>query len=357
MRPAGAAPPSNQQQLQQQVAAGPSAPKTPQNNASRQLPLAAPAKTSQEEHPEVDDSRPVRFSNEDYVNLMAEHDAEKNKENRPLPTEVVPQTSATTLSVNPQRRSFVDRQPSAHRVSQISYSDIDSQPEPTARQGAKRMREEPEELSEREMEAAVDEDEISEDDAFEQDRAQLPTRMREPPPEVIQVTGGARKRARIPSRVVSHDPERGIQSKQPRIDATAPRFKQQPGSGLAQSSNSVVSPIEEERDDGMSKYNDAQQQAREYEEQRQASQYQATRDMVKQQGQAHQLSGGAFRATQVRTKWTPEEEDGFLDLIARFGAGWSSLLAKGQAEGIFDDCRNQGSLKDKARNMKVDFLM
>lgn len=297
---------------------------------------------------------------------MAEHDAEKNKENRPLPTEAGPQTSATTLSVNPQRKSFVDRQSSAHRVSQISYSDVDSQPETTARQGAKRMREEPEELSKRDMEAAVDEDEVSEDDAFEQDRAQLPPRMREPPPEVIQVTGGARKRARIPSRVVSHGPEWGVQSRQTRIDSTAPRLKQDLSSGLAQSSNSGVSPIEEEMDDGVRKYREAQRQARQfeaqprarqYEAQPQASQYQATRDMVKQQGQVHQLNAGAFRPTQVRTKWTPEEEDGFLDLIARFGASWSSLLAKGQAEGIFDDCRNQGSLKDKARNMKVDFLM
>jgi hypothetical protein len=347
-----AAPPSNQQQLQQQVAAGPSAPKTPQNNATRQLPSTAPAKTSQEEHPEADDNRPIHFSNEDFANKMTEYDAEKNKENRPLPTEAIAQTSAATLPENPQRKSFIERQPSAHRVSQISDSDGDSQPEPTAGQRAKRTREEPEEVSEHEVEAAMDEDEISEDDGFEQDRNQLPARFREPPPEVIQVTGGARKRARIPSRIVSHGPAGEVQSRQPRIDATASRLPQQPSSSLVQGDNAVVSPIEEELTEGMKAYHQAQQQAQQL-----ASQYDAAREMAAQQAQVRQLNIGAHRPTQRRTKWTQDEEAGFIDLIGRFGVGWAALHARGQAEEIFDECRNQGSLKDKARNMKVDFLM
>ncbi|OBT72024.1 hypothetical protein VF21_09231 [Pseudogymnoascus sp. 05NY08] len=345
---ASAAPPSNQQQLQQQVTAGPSAPKTPQNNATRQLPSTAPAKTSQEEHPEADDNRHIHFSNEDFANKMTEYDAEKNKENRPLPTQTIPQPSAATLSANPQRKSFIERQPSAHRVSQISDSDVDSQPEPTARQHAKRTREEPEEESEHEVEAAMDEDEISEDDGFEQDRNQLPSRFREPPPEVIQITGGARKRARIPSRVVSHGPAGEVQTRQPRIDATASRLPQQPSSSRVQGSNAVVSPIEEELIDEMKAYRQAQNQA---------SQYDAAREMVAKQAQARQLSIGSHRPTQRRTMWTKTEERGFIDLIGRFGTGWAALHAKGEAEGIFDECRNQGSLKDKARNMKVDFLI
>ncbi|KFZ01319.1 hypothetical protein V501_10079 [Pseudogymnoascus sp. VKM F-4519 (FW-2642)] len=345
---ASAAPPSDQQQLQQQVAAGPSAPKTPQNNVTRQLPLTAPAKTSQEEHPEADDNSPFHFSNEDFANKMTEYDAEKNKENRPLPAEAIPQTLAATLPANPQRKSFIERQPSAHRVSQISDSDADSQPEPTARQHAKRAREEPEEVSEHEVEAAMDEDEISEDDGFEQDLNQLPSRFREPPPEVIQVTGGARKRARIPSRVVSHGPAGEVQSRQPRIEAKASRLPQQPSSSRVQGRNSVVSPIEEELNNGMKAYREAQHQA---------TQYDAAREMAAQQAQARLLNIGAHRPTQRRTKWTQDEEAGFIDLIGRFGVGWAALHARGQAEGIFDECRNQGSLKDKARNMKVDFLI
>ncbi|OBT81533.1 hypothetical protein VE02_09560 [Pseudogymnoascus sp. 03VT05] len=343
---ASAAPPSNQQQLQQQVAAGPSAPKTPQNNATRQLPSTAPAKTSQEEHPEADDDRHIHFSNEDFANKMTEYDAEKNKENRPLPTQTIPQPSAATLSANPQRKSFIERQPSAHRVSQISDSDVGSQPEPTARQHTKRTREEPEEESEHEVEAAMDEDEISEDDGFEQDRNQLPSRFREPPPEVIHITGGARKRARIPSRVVSHGPAGEVQSRQPRVDATASRLPQQPSSSRVQGSNAVVSPIEEELIDEMKAYRQAQNQA---------SQYDAAREMVAKQEQARRLNTGAQRPTQNRTRWDPEEERMFQEMIAESGTCWADLLAIGHARRIFKG-RDQVALKDKARNMKVTFL-
>ncbi|ELR10768.1 hypothetical protein VC83_00108 [Pseudogymnoascus destructans] len=344
---ASAVPPSNQQQLQQQVAAGPSAPKTPQNSATRHLPSTAPAKTSQEEHPEADDNRHIHFSNEDFANMMTEYDAEKNKENRPLTTEAIPQTSATTLPANPQRKSFIERQPSAHRVSQISDSDADSQPDPTAKQHAKRTREEPEEVSEHEVEAAMGEDEIPEDDGFEQDRARLLSRFRDPPPEVIQVTGGSRKRARIPSRVVSHGPVGEVQSRQPRIEPTASRLQQQPSSSRVQGSN-VVSPIEEKLNERIKAYHQAQHQA---------TQYDAAREMAAQQAQARQLNIGAHRPTQRRMKWTQDEEAGFINLIGRYGVGWAALHARGHAEGIFDECRNQGSLKDKARNMKVDFLI
>lgn len=343
-----AAPPSNQQQLQQQVAAGPSAPKTPQNNATRQLPSTAPAKTSQEEHPEADDNKPDPYSSKGMAVFMRSSDAEKNKENRPLPTEAIPPMSAATLPANPQRKSFIERQPSAHRVSQISDSDVDSQPEPTDGQRAKRTREESEELSEHEIAAAVDRDEISEDDAFEQDRTQLPSRLRDPPPEVIQVTGGARKRARIPSRVVSHVPAEDVQSMQPRINATASGLQQQPSSGRVQSNNAVVAPIEEELNAGMREYREAQKQA---------SQYHAARETMREQEHARRLNIGAQRPTQTRVKWSLSEEEGFIGLIEQYGTSWADLFARGQAEGIFHEKRGQVSLKDKARNMKVDFLM
>ncbi|KFY98529.1 hypothetical protein V500_01629 [Pseudogymnoascus sp. VKM F-4518 (FW-2643)] len=340
---ASAAPPSNQQQLQQQVAAGPSAPKTPQNNATRQLPSTAPAKTSQETHPEAESRQ-----KKEMINLMMQNDAEKNKENTPLPTEAIPRTSAATLPANPQRKSFIERQPSAHRVSQISDSDVDSQPEPTERQRAKRTREESEELSEHEIAAAVDEGEISEDDGFEQNPDNLPSRLRDPPPEVIQVTGGARKRARIPSRVISHGPADNVQPVQPRINVTVSRLPQQPSSGRAQNNNAVVAPIEEELNAGMRAYREARDQA---------SQYHAARETMREQEQARRLDAGAQRPTQTRVKWSLSEEEGFISLIEQYGTGWADLFARGQAEGIFHEKRGQVSLKDKARNMKVDYLI
>ncbi|KFY98346.1 hypothetical protein V498_01497 [Pseudogymnoascus sp. VKM F-4517 (FW-2822)] len=341
---ASAAPPSNQQQLQQKVAAGASAPKTPQNNVARQLPSTAPAKTSQEEHPQADGDSPSEYTIGVMADFMVSTDAEKNKENRPLPTEAIPQPSAATLPDKAQRKSFIERQPSAHRVSQISDSDGDSQPEPTARQGAKRTREEPEELPEYEIAAPVDEDEISEDDGFEQDRSRLPSRLRDPPPEVIQVTGGARKRSRIASRVVLNVPVGTVQSRQPSIAATASRLQQQPSSSRTQGNNSSISPVEEE----MKAYHETQHRV---------SQYHATQEMASAQALVHRLNTGAQKPTQSRVRWTTTEEDGLIRLIGQYGTRWSDLFTKGQREEIFHEKRDQGSLKDKARNMKVELLI
>lgn len=345
---ASAAPPSNQQQLQQKVAAGASAPKTPQNNVARQLPSTAPAKTSQEYHPGTDGNSPSEYTIGVMADFMLSTDAEKNKENRPLPTEATPQPSAATLPHNPQRKSFIERQPSAHRVSQISDSDGDSQPGPTARQGAKRPREEPEELSEHEIAAPVDEDEISEDDGFEQDRSRLPSRLRDSPPEVIQVTGGARKRSKIASRVVLNVPVGAVQPRQPIIAATASRLQQQPGSSRTQGNNSFISPIEEELKEGMKVYHGTQQPA---------SQYHATQEMASAQALVHRLNTGPQKPTQSRVRWTTTEEDGLIRLIGQYGTFWSDLFSRGEQEGIFHEKRDQGSLKDKARNMKVELLM
>ncbi|KFY22149.1 hypothetical protein V493_06816 [Pseudogymnoascus sp. VKM F-4281 (FW-2241)] len=343
-----AAPPSNQQQLQQQVVAGPSAPKTPVNNAIHQVPSTAPAKTSQEVDPEADGNRPSRYESKEMAIFMTKSDAEKNKENRPLPTETIPQASAaTTLPADLQPKSFIERQANAHRVPQISDSDVYSQPESSSRQRAKRTREESEEPSEHGVAAAVDEDETSEDDGFEQDRARLPSRMRNPPPEVIQVTGGPRKRARINSRIAPRGPAEEVQSRQPRIN-TISRLQQQPGSGRVRSDNTSVSSVEEELTEQMEAVHEARNQA---------SQYDAVRDMARQQGQAHRLNIGPQKQTQTRVKWSSAEEDGFIRLIEQYGTGWSDLFARGQDEDIFHEKRDQGSLKDKARNMKVDFLI
>ncbi|KFY66779.1 hypothetical protein V497_00726 [Pseudogymnoascus sp. VKM F-4516 (FW-969)] len=354
---ANAAPPSNQQQLQQQAAAGPSAPKTPQNNATRQLPSTAPAKTSQEEHPGADDVRPIQFSNDHYVKLMMNSDAEKNKENRPLRTEATVQSSTATLPVNPPRKSFIERQTSAHRVSQISDSDVDSQPEPIVKQRAKRTREESEELPERDIAAAVDEDEDEEDDAFEQDRDRLPSRMRDSPPEIIQVTG-AGKRARFPSRVVSHSRAGDVQSRQPRINATVSRFQPQASSDRVKNHDAVVPPLEEELTRAMSAYREAQDQAAQYQEAQevpvQASQYQRVRETVRAQGAVHT---GARKPTQRRTKWSEEETDGLIELIEQHGTSWSDLHRRGHEMGILHESRDQVALKDKARNIKVDYLI
>lgn len=287
-------------------------------------------------------------------------DEEKNKENRPLPTEATVRASAATLPANPPRKSFIERQASAHRVSQISDSDVDSQPEPRVEQRAKRTREESEELPEHDIAAAVDEDEDEEDDAFEQDRARLPSRMRDSPPEIIQVTGPP-KRARMLSRVVSHGSAENEQSRQPRINSTVSRFQPQASSDRAQNREAVVSPLEEEMIRGVSAYREARDQAAQYQEaqevREQASQYERVQETVRAQGAAHRLNTGARRPTQRRTKWSKDETDGFIELIEQFGTSWSDLHRRGHELRILDESRDQVALKDKARNIKVDYLM
>ena len=315
---ANAAPPSNQQQLQGQADAGPSTPKTPQNKATRKHPWSAPANTSQDVHTVAGDP-----STDQMVALLGKVEAETNKENRPLPTE----TDSRALPATPQRKSFTDRQDGAHRVSQIGDSDSDSQPQPTTRQPAKRARQESEELTGDDAAAPVDEEDFSEDGGFD------------PATETIQV-GRVRKRARLP--VVLHNREADMKPRQPRINATVSRWERHADA------NRVQEQVDPVPSNAAGDVVDLSQPA---------NIHRIVRETAQRQSQVYRLTAGAQRATQTRVKWTDEEQSGFLDLIIRYGCSWAYLLGRGQDEGIFHESRNQVSLKDKARNMKVEFLM
>lgn len=65
---------------------------------------------------------------------------------------------------------------------------------------------------------------------------------------------------------------------------------------------------------------------------------------------------------QTRTRWTPTEEDALVDYIRRLGCSWSRIK-KEDSDDTDDkvpprwlDGRDQVALKDKARNMKFDFI-
>lgn len=57
---------------------------------------------------------------------------------------------------------------------------------------------------------------------------------------------------------------------------------------------------------------------------------------------------------QTRTRWTQEEENYLLDAIVEHGCSWARI--KDQDSGGVLGARDQVGLKDKARNMKFDFL-
>lgn len=59
---------------------------------------------------------------------------------------------------------------------------------------------------------------------------------------------------------------------------------------------------------------------------------------------------------QVRKAWTDEEMEALIDLIEEYGTSWTLLKERDLINGSILEARDQVALKDKARNMKVDFL-
>lgn len=64
----------------------------------------------------------------------------------------------------------------------------------------------------------------------------------------------------------------------------------------------------------------------------------------------------AQRPVQKRKPWSKEETDQLLFLIAKYGTSWSAIKTLDQAGADILQLRDQVSLKDKARNIKFDYL-
>jgi len=59
---------------------------------------------------------------------------------------------------------------------------------------------------------------------------------------------------------------------------------------------------------------------------------------------------------QNRTKWSPAEDDRLISLIEEVGCSWARIKKLDADSGNILELRDQVALKDKARNMKYDFL-
>ena len=59
---------------------------------------------------------------------------------------------------------------------------------------------------------------------------------------------------------------------------------------------------------------------------------------------------------QVRKAWTEEETERLLELIEEHGTSWALLKTEDFGAGNILESRDQVALKDKARNMKLDYL-
>lgn len=61
-----------------------------------------------------------------------------------------------------------------------------------------------------------------------------------------------------------------------------------------------------------------------------------------------------LREPQIRRPWTNEETEALIELIGEYGTSWTFLKQRDEQERL--KRRDQVALKDKARNMKFDFL-
>jgi len=265
-------------------------------------------------------------------------DLDKNKENRPLPPQAGPSAAGTSApAANPHRRNFIDKQTDAQKVSQISDSDSDDSLPPPNKITGKRSRqqfEEPQQADDGFVQVVSDDDDVSEDGGFEEDPRRLPPRMRNPAPEVIRIEG-PRKRHKVQSRVVS----------QPSEDRAAPRRSRQPSVNL-------VALREREAAANRARAVPAAGAGEEEEEEAPPATY---ADIQETSQRARMRLPRKVQPKRVR--WSREETDGFVDLIERAGTSYALLLKLGGEKGVFEDVRDQQSLRDKARNIKVDYLM
>jgi hypothetical protein len=58
---------------------------------------------------------------------------------------------------------------------------------------------------------------------------------------------------------------------------------------------------------------------------------------------------------QIRTKWTEEDTNKFIELVGKHGPHWAEITRDPEAN-TFRTIRDQGALKDKARNIKTSYL-
>jgi hypothetical protein len=350
---AAAVPPSNQQQLQRETdsarttaTAGPSNPRTP-TALSKVSRKEEQARADDDHKPlEDDDELPapsyVPLSTQQMAELMMRSDLDKNKENRPLPPEAGPSAAGVSAqAAKPYRRNFIDKQPDAQKVSQINDTDSDDSLPPPNKITGKRSRqqfEEPQQADDGFLEVVSDDHDVSEDGGFEDDPRHLPPRLRNPAPEVIRIEGPW-KRRKVQSRVIS----------QPSGDRAGPRRPRQPSVNVAALREREVAANRAHHVPAAGAGSDQQEEEEEEAPPARYADIQETAQRIKMQQPR--------KVQPKRVWWSKKEADGLIDLIEREGPAYSLLLKLGGENGVFEDVRDQQSLRDKARNIKVDILM
>jgi hypothetical protein len=310
------APPRNQQKAP--AAASSSAPQLKSNHQGAPRTMASKRTRGEAQQdfddymPNMDDgyeeqSRPTA----DYVRPWAAYRNERNKENRPT---AKPNT----------KPSMLDPQPGAHRVAWDSQDNV-AGPSTNKRQHqattedeeeGEEEQEEPEEEREEE-----EEEEESEDGGFEQDR-RVPDPSRRAPASI--------KRRQSPVQDSPSPPKR--QHVEHLVGRVVARRRQQRAGTTASQVSARPESINGDED-----VEDHPPPT--------ATQVAARARLVGIQSRIN-------KEPQRRTPWSPIDEQRLIDGIEEFGCSWS-LISKNID---FDFPRDQVALKDKARNLKVNYL-
>ena len=210
----------------------------------------------------------------------------------------------TPQSLQKQKRRFIDPQPNAVRItfdSQESTADPEQRPFRPSQASGKRRRE-----------SMFVNDDDSDEDAFQDDQRSVDANARR---QRIARAASPPKRQRI---AATQEPERSTQ-----------RVSTNPGAaGDKISHPSSSAPARSGRTANVTEVNNF--------------------------AKAQTMRAKA-KVTQTRTPWSSEETEALIEYIKDEGCSWSAIMKADEDRGILQG-RDQVKLKDKARNIKMDFL-
>jgi hypothetical protein len=267
---------------------------------------------------------------EEVVSLHYEGETYNHKENQPI----LPRDDQ-----NVRRLRFVDRQPNAERVLWSQNMDEGEFEAHTTRR-AKRRRQDPE-------------DEIEEDnEAFETD----------PRP----VDRSRREQAVLPVQARSQLQRTQPSPKRPRTDRREEAEEELVAAAVRRREERRREEAQAEREGSQELQGTATQDEgplqRAFQDEALQSSAQAADDvpassypLIHETARAAMVRYRVHSGPQQRQRWSIDETETLINLIDKYGCSWSTILKRGK--GVFAETRDQVSLKDKARNIKVELLM
>lgn len=333
--PPSSAPPSNQQQAGATVGGFRvsnllAEPKTPLRQATtRSGRASAPERftdlTFQQEEDELELVSDDSGENSKRHMLALFYDGERydHKENTPITEREIPKV---------EKLRFVDPQPNAERVvwSQSQQSDSSEAERQATRRGKRKQ-----------QAAEVEEDDEEDDEAFARDLRPI-----DPSRRINATRSIGQSRQTTPATQSSQ--------KSPPRNYNQEEFEvAQINAALHRHHKRRRLELQQEREDDLQDQA-LQASARAADEHPSSTPYLEISETAKAR-KVTNMRRIVQAAPRGRQRWTLEETELLIDLIGKRGCTWSTILKEG-VHG-FSDVRDQVSLKDKARNIKVDFLL